>query len=321
MGLFAFALPLDFFETLAGQMLGSPCRTSMAVMPQNIFGAYPPGWCAHVVSAAPALESLITSSSSMSVVGIAFLGVLGRRALREKSGMLQGRSKVLIGCAASKTSRAAEVAADASPVSSVDDFDVSRQYGVTPPCGRPGAFIWDPAGLATNIDVDTFRQYRRAELKHGRICMVALMGLIVQAAFKFPQFQEAPSGMGALAPGQNVSPFIGIIALFFGVIEYNTSDEGREPGDYGDPLDIVNSGFSDDLGIPAVDSFEFPVWRDFELNHCRLAMIGFLASVVAEYATGLDVINQWKAAGPAYERTKDMLWFPEQAVAPLQNYM
>jgi hypothetical protein len=151
--------------------------------------------------------------------------------------------------------------------------------------------------------------------------MVALIGLIVQAAFKFPQFQEAPSGSGAAVSGQAVSSTVGIIALIFGIIEYNTSDEGREPGDLGDPCDIINSGFGEELGIPAADSFEFSVWRDFELNHGRLAMIGFSGAVMAEYATGFNVIDQWKAAGPAWNRTTAILSFPDAAVPPLDSFM
>jgi len=280
--------------------------------------------CGHFVAKAAALapESFITPGNSMRVAGIAFLGMLSRRTSRARPEMFQRQSKGLVGCAASSTSGAAAVVEDASqPVAKVADFDVSREYGVTPPCGRPGAFIWDPAGLAKNINAGTFRQYRSAELKHGRICMVALIGLIVQAAFKFPQFQGTPSGIGATLSGQNVSPVLGIIVLLVGIIEYNTSDEGREPGDLGDPCDIIDSGFGSELGIPAADSFEFPVWRDFELNHCRLAMIGFSGAVMAEYVTGFNVIDQWKAAGPAWNRTTAILSFPDSPVPPLDFFM
>jgi len=239
-------------------------------------------------------------------------------ALRAKPDIFRRRGKGLVGCSASPTSGAAEVA---EGVANVGNFDVSREYGVTPPCGRPGAFIWDPAGLATNIDESTFRQYRQAELKHGRICMMAMIGLIVQAFFKFSQFQGAPSGIAAARSGEVSSPALGIIFLLVGIIEFNTSDEGREPGDYGDPLDIADSGLGMELGVPAKDSFGFSVWRDFELNHSRLAMIGFLGSVLAECATGFNVVDQWKAAGPAWNRTTAILLFPDSPVPPLEAFI
>jgi len=218
--------------------------------------------------------------------GVALLAMLTGGTVRAKPYLFRRQGKRLVGCAASPAS-------DAS-------FDPSREEGVTPPCGKPGAFIWDPAGLAKNIDASTFRQYRQAELKHGRICMVAVMGLIGQSAFTFPGLSYVPRGIAAAAEGQVTSPTIGLIFLLVAAIELNTSDEGREPGDLGDPADIIKSGLGRQLGVPAADSFEFPVWRDFELNHCRLAMAGFAGAVMAEYATGLTVIDQWKAAGAAW---------------------
>merc|ERR1719343_1969958 len=45
------------------------------------------------------------------------------------------------------------------------------------PLGVTGEYIWDPAGLAT--DQETFNKYRSAEIKHGRVAMMATIGFIV----------------------------------------------------------------------------------------------------------------------------------------------
>merc|ERR1719189_423634 len=170
------------------------------------------------------------------------------------------------------------------------DFDVTMQYGVTAPTGKPGELCWDPAGLAKNIDGNTFRQYRSAELKHGRICMMALIGLVVQHSWHLPKLQDAPSGIGAAGSAQPSAAGFALVLMFAGLVEYNSTDEGREPGDYGDPFDLI-----DLIGFDPKKPEELTLWKNRELNHCRLAMVGFLGTVMAEYATGLDAIDQWRA--------------------------
>lgn len=47
--------------------------------------------------------------------------------------------------------------------------------GATPPVG-----FFDPLNLSKDKDAETLRFYRAAELKHGRVCMLASLGIIVQ---------------------------------------------------------------------------------------------------------------------------------------------
>ena len=42
---------------------------------------------------------------------------------------------------------------------------------------------FDPLGISSWVDVGWLRE---AELKHGRICMLAATGMMVQDVFKFP---------------------------------------------------------------------------------------------------------------------------------------
>merc|ERR1712217_263910 len=53
----------------------------------------------------------------------------------------------------------------------VKKIEPEELAGVTEPMG-----FWDPAGLST---IGNFAAYRRAELKHGRVCMLASLGILV----------------------------------------------------------------------------------------------------------------------------------------------
>merc|ERR1712241_936458 len=77
------------------------------------------------------------------------------------------------------------------------------ELGVQPPVG-----FWDPLGLSSDGDAETFRRRRATELKHGRVSMLACLGYITPEYFKFPgycspsaglQFAEIPNGLAALS--------------------------------------------------------------------------------------------------------------------------
>ena len=56
-----------------------------------------------------------------------------------------------------------------------DDNPTGLTSGVIGPTG-----YFDPLGLAAGKDAATLRQYREAEIKHGRVCMLASVGLLSQ---------------------------------------------------------------------------------------------------------------------------------------------
>lgn len=61
--------------------------------------------------------------------------------------------------------------------------------GASPPVG-----FFDPLGLSKDKDAETLNWYRAAELKHGRVSMVAALGVLVQGLntglIPNPAFQE-----------------------------------------------------------------------------------------------------------------------------------
>jgi len=273
------------------------------VFADTLVGQVRPQCCTHLAAcdSKPTPEAFRMLGSSMGVLGVASFGVLTGKVAHAKKRVFRRCGNKLAGGAAAIQPGA--------------DFDMTNQYGVTSPCGEPGVSFWDPAGLSKNIDRDTFRQYRAAELKHGRICMLAVFGLIVQHFSKWPKLEDVPSGIGAATSDNPAAPILGLIFMLAGIIEYNTNDDDREPGDFGDPFEFIefaeyNPNRADDVTL----------WRNRELNHCRLAMVGFLGVVAAESATGFDVIEQWKFAGAAWKRTITILSFPDSTVLPLQYF-
>merc|ERR1719464_469604 len=138
-----------------------------------------------------------------------------------------------------------------------EEFNPAFQIGVTEPLG-----YFDPLGFCKKGDEKSFRNFRAAEIKHGRAAMMAAVGAVVQHYVKFPGFEGVPSGLGAAntAPGS-----YGFIALFAaaGALELGpwAEKDGRAPGDFGDPLGL--NQYTEDM-------------RNRELNNGRVAMFAAL---------------------------------------------
>ena len=57
-----------------------------------------------------------------------------------------------------------------------------------------------------------FRNLRAAEIKHGRVSMMAAVGAVAQHYVKIPGFENVPAGMGVvgkLHQTLSVGPFLG----------------------------------------------------------------------------------------------------------------
>merc|ERR1711972_228679 len=65
------------------------------------------------------------------------------------------------------------------------------QVGAMPPLG-----YFDPAGFSKKGDESGFRTLRAAEIKHGRVAMMAALGGVVQHYVKFPGFEKEPGNFG-----------------------------------------------------------------------------------------------------------------------------
>jgi Chlorophyll A-B binding protein len=133
-----------------------------------------------------------------------------------------------------------------------------NELGVIAPTG-----FFDPLGLSTNIDQETFNQYRTAELKHGRVAQLAVIGYIVPEIFRWPgeiapglAFADIPNGVAAI----DAIPALGWAQMFFliGAVDY-----------YGFLGDFA-------AGKPDLPADELEKRQLNELQHGRLAMLAIL---------------------------------------------
>ena len=144
----------------------------------------------------------------------------------------------------------------ASSSSSLASYE--NELGVIEPTG-----YFDPFGLAENIDQETFDQYRTAELKHGRVAQLAVVGYVVQEVYRFPfdiapglPCADVPNGVAAI----DAIPALGWAQMIFfiGAVDY--------------------WGFLGDfeVGKPKMSDAELEKRKLNELQHGRIAMLATL---------------------------------------------
>jgi hypothetical protein len=171
-------------------------------------------------------------------------------------------------------------------------FDPSKELGAMEPLG-----YWDPASLMKDsktgewLDEATFRKYRTAELKHGRVAMIAGIGLLAGTFAKWPGFEDVPSGWAALSTSQGGGG-LGIIVLIAGLIELDfwVQDESKEPGDFSDVTKGWIDPYSQDTYLFGSSELQIYPYLDElrakELNNGRLAMSAVITCLLVEYLTG-----------------------------------
>jgi hypothetical protein len=120
--------------------------------------------------------------------------------------------------------------------------------------------FFDPLGLSDDLSPEVFEQYRTAELKHGRIAQLAVIGYIVPEVFRWPgeiapglAFADIPHGFAAV----NAIPILGWVQMIFaiGAVDY-----------YGFLGDF-------DSGKKVVGNMSLEEAQTKELSHGRLAML------------------------------------------------
>merc|ERR1719473_2383148 len=167
---------------------------------------------------------------------------------------------------------------------SLNMLDIKSMPGVTNPLG-----FFDPLGFSKNADDATIAKYREAELKHGRVAMLAVLGVLTQERFH-PFYNGKLSGDPLTAFSQ--TPPIGFVQIiaFIGLLEYTfamaAKGPGYVPGDY--------------YGISArTPDASVANWKGFqtrELNNGRLAMFGIMGELAHSAITGKGPIELFEAA-------------------------
>merc|ERR1719356_1855661 len=149
--------------------------------------------------------------------------------------------------------------------------EVNEMAGITPPFG-----YFDPCGFTTKIDSKSLAYYREAELKHGRIGMIASLGIIVDE--KFTSLLGADSIPAVLRFGKATpaapAQFWGaaIVAVSFLELIALNDQQWSTDKDFTNPLQAGDFGW-DPLGLKPKVPAELKALQSKELNNGRLAML------------------------------------------------
>jgi hypothetical protein len=153
---------------------------------------------------------------------------------------------------------AAFAPAQTGKASTAVKMSYENELGVVSPTG-----FFDPLGLSSQIDQETFDAYRVSELKHGRVCQLAVIGYVAAEVFRWPgeiapglAFADIPNGVAAI----DAIPSLGWAQMIFfiGAVDY-----------YG-----VLGDF--DAGKPDLPADVLETRKLQELQNGRLAMLAFL---------------------------------------------
>jgi hypothetical protein len=172
--------------------------------------------------------------------------------------------------------------------------------GILAPTG-----FFDPLGLSANLPAGKLLFYREAELKHGRVCMLASLGFLVGENFhplfggnidvpSYIAFQETPLQTFWIA----VSIAIGIPEVLYSIPTFAKPVDGeiyKDADTWSMKFDRVpgDIGF-DPLGLKPKDEAGFIEMQNKELNNGRLAMIATAGMVAQELVSHEKLSASWR---------------------------
>ncbi|KAG5191747.1 light harvesting complex protein [Tribonema minus] len=146
---------------------------------------------------------------------------------------------------------------------------------------EPTTKNFDPLGLAEkNPDAVLF--YREAELKHGRIAMLAVLGMVVPNFVRLPgdiyqgvSVVEAHNAMVEKGPMVQLLFWLSLFEIITAPLTWNMQAKDREPGDFSlDPLGFCK------------DPEKKKRYQLSELKNGRLAMLAFSGMITQAVLTG-----------------------------------
>lgn len=183
-----------------------------------------------------------------------------------------------------------KVPGDAPAASSSAAFDPKAGVGASAPFG-----FFDPAGFTLDIEEEQYKLYQEAETKHGRVAMLAFLGILIgeilpsstitgPAIYQFQQAGEVFSYWAfatcAVIEGgyilKNWAPLGETMDEPLGLAKLR---KGAVPGDYG--FDILKKK-------PKTEE-AYNLIKTKELNNGRLAMLAVAGIVAQELVTGQSI--------------------------------
>eukprot|EP00594_Rhizosolenia_setigera_P017731 CAMPEP_0178954476 /NCGR_PEP_ID=MMETSP0789-20121207/9011_1 /TAXON_ID=3005 /ORGANISM="Rhizosolenia setigera, Strain CCMP 1694" /LENGTH=206 /DNA_ID=CAMNT_0020635881 /DNA_START=109 /DNA_END=729 /DNA_ORIENTATION=- len=192
--------------------------------------------------------------------------------------------------AASLLALAGSAAAFTTPMKSASvntglNMALSDMPGATAPVGP-----FDPLGLALTGSDETLAWFRAAELKHGRVAMLATTGYIVQGAgIHFPGMLSSDvsfESLSAMKPfdAWAAVPDAGKAQILFTILIAEIATESKEVHyTKGGPLPTI---VFPPVDFSGVSETTLKTKQDRELNNGRLAMIAIMSFIAANNIPG-----------------------------------
>ena len=179
-------------------------------------------------------------------------------------------------------------------------FTVDNMPGQLAPMG-----FFDPAGFADGADEQTLKKYREAEVTHGRVAMLAVLGFLVGEAVEGSSFL-----FDAQISGPAISHFTqvpdgwdALIVTAIGAAEAQRAQIGwvdpadasyDQPGLLRDDYYPGDIGF-DPLGLKPEDPEEFNIMQTKELQNGRLAMLAAAGFLAQEAVDGKGILEHFSS--------------------------
>merc|ERR1712125_11553 len=174
----------------------------------------------------------------------------------------------------------------------------------------PGALapvgFFDPLGFSEKADGATLKRYREAEVTHGRVSMLAVVGFLVGEKVEGSSFlfDAQISGPAITHITQVPDGFWPVIIAFIGAYEAQRAQTGwvdpadcpvDQPGMLKDDYLPGDLKF-DPLGLMPEDAEEFAIMQTKELQNGRLAMLAAAGFLAQEAVDGKGIIEHFTAS-------------------------
>jgi hypothetical protein len=161
--------------------------------------------------------------------------------------------------------------------------------------------FFDPLGFAAKADEATLKRYREAEVTHGRVSMLAVLGFLVGEKVEGSSFlfDSQISGPAITHLSQVPAPFWILLTIAIGAAEQKRATIGwvepenvpvSKPGLLRDSYTPGDIGF-DPLGLKPTDPEALKVMQTKELQNGRLAMLAAVGFMAQELADGKGIIE------------------------------
>lgn len=180
--------------------------------------------------------------------------------------------------------------------SAVSAFTVDSMPGALPPAG-----FFDPLGFAANADEGTLKRYREAEVTHGRVAMLAVIGFFVGEAVEGSSFlfDAQISGPAITHFTQVPDGWDALIVTLIGAAEAQRAQIGWvDPADasYDQPGLLRENYYPGDIGFDPLglrpeDPEELDVMITKELQHGRMAMLAAAGFLAQEAVDGKGILE------------------------------